>query len=350
MKTCKERRLSLILAGDLFDERRPDSLTVGFATDMMKIMADAKLEVFFVQGQHDMAARPWLNMGTWPTHVNGRSFVIQGVQFYGMDFTPKDQLAEKLKEIPSGTDVLVAHQVWEEFMGRLRVCEGAIKDVPNVSMVITGDFHRHDQFKIQAADGRELLVVSPGSTTMRTIDEDPRKFFFIMNDDFTFESVPLVTRPLHLTRILNDETLEHCIQEVKKGYPVDERLTPELAKPIQVFEFYDNLTDAEKRLVKAVGDQAHLFLTPLRPKKEEEAEESIDAELLSGGLRSALMKDYDPKELTGATALRLYDSLNPKQELDQIVSEVRAADARWTVFDVEAPDVTEDAGRPVVEG
>jgi len=334
---CIACRLPLILAGDILDERRPDAETVGFVTDQMNSMADAKLPVYFIQGQHDMSGRPWLKIGQWPTHVDGKSFEIGGIKFYGIDFVPKHLLAGRLEQIPDGTDVVVMHQVWEEFMGRVRSCEGALRDVPKVKMVITGDFHRHDRFKINAADGRDLVIVSPGSTNMRTLDEDPHKYFYVLYDDLSVESVPLKTRHVYRTRFASEAEVTEALLAVQElGYPhakqyVDTSGLPsEIQKPIWDVEFYETVPDVEKRVMLVAGNKFHVFVKCIRPDKQK-TDEVIDEEMI-GGLRAALIKEYDPQTLLGATALRLLDAVDLRQEIDKICQEVEADAQQWSAF------------------
>lgn len=334
---CIACRLPLVLAGDILDERRPDAETVGFVTDQMNLMADNRLPVFFIQGQHDMSVRPWLTMGHWPIHADGKSFELGGVRFHGIDFTPRHRLAHRLEQIPDGTDVVVMHQVWEEFMGRIRGCDGSLRDVPRVKAVLTGDFHRHDAFRIQAADGRDLLIISPGSTSMRTLDEDPRKYFHVLYNDLTVESVPIRTRHVYRTRFISEAEVTDTLLTVRKfGYPQAEQfaetrdLPEEIQKPIWEVEFYETVPDVEKRVLRAAGDQFHVFLKCIRSDRQV-AEAIIDEDML-GGLRAALIREYDPQTLIGATALRLLDAVDLRQEIQKICEEVEADDAQWSAL------------------
>lgn len=329
---CNAEGLPLFLAGDVFNERRPDSLTVEFARRQMVGMIQYGYEVFFVEGQHDMAAPPWLEV-CGAKHLDKKSVRVGQLDIYGLNFTNRTDLAEELKKIPRNTDVLMAHQVWEEFMGRIRVVEGSLKDVPTVGAIVTGDYHRHDQFDVVSnVDGRKVNIVSPGSTHMRTIDEDPRKFFYVMYDDLSFESKPLVTRRCLVSRVANDEQFEASVAAIQIELSRNPDLPESIRKPIWAVYFRDDIPDVHRRLEAwNAKELVHLFEFPIRPKKEEKTEDISDSEML-GGLRSALLKEYDTDSLIGKTALRMLDSPNPKQELDQIVKEVEEHQAQWSVF------------------
>ena len=129
---------------------------------------------YFVQGQHERDDPPWLSL-TRAEHIHGRTITLHdNRKVYGLDCLGPAALAESLAGIPADTDILVAHQMWAEWMGNIARPQGRLADVPNVSAVWTGDWHDHRLEAITAADGRALLVLSPGATCKQAIDEPDR--------------------------------------------------------------------------------------------------------------------------------------------------------------------------------
>jgi DNA repair exonuclease SbcCD nuclease subunit len=327
--------LSLILPGDVINVKRPDPRTVGFLMDQITRMGNANLPIYFIQGQHEMNRdRPWLNAHDLPVHIHRQSIEIGDRQFYGLDYVPADQLQLELDEIPVGTEVLIAHQVWREHMGEKMPSEGSFADIPYVQQVITGDFHAHKVTHFCGSHKQELTVVSPGSTYMLTLDEDPRKYFFVLYDDLSVESIPLRTRPYYKTRIGSNESLEKFIaaqplvqtsKRVKDPYA---DLPEHIRIPIWHVEYYDNVSDVAKRLEQVAADKAHLFLRPIRAKDDAPPLEGEDRQVIEmqntlEGYLPYCVQDSDPGY---STALRLLRCNDPKVELKQLFDETIAAE------------------------
>ena len=106
---CIEHNLPLIAGGDLFDKPDPDPVSVNVMCREMDKMRDANLPVYFIQGQHERVRRDlgdghgrpeWMHVHSWPTHVHEQTFEIDGVTFYGLDWTPKEHIADAFHNIP----------------------------------------------------------------------------------------------------------------------------------------------------------------------------------------------------------------------------------------------------------
>lgn len=326
-------KLPLILAGDIINVKRPDARTIGLLMDRINDMAAAKLEIYFIQGQHELNREwPWMNTHKAPLHIHQVPFEIGKRKFYGLDYVPADQLQQELDKIPIGTDILIGHQVWREHMwyaGAKVAGDGAFADIPYVKEVITGDFHAHKVTTYKGKHGQDMTVVSPGSTYMLALDEDPRKFFFVLYDDMTVASIPIKTRPFIRTRIGSVASLEAFIRKhgtIDKQHPVDPELPGPLRIPIWHVEFYDNVPDVVKRLEQVAIGKAHLFLRPLRirdevPSVEDEKSQSVAIQPSLEGYLPYCIPTDDPSY---NTALRLLRSNDPKTELQNIVDETIA--------------------------
>lgn len=331
-----EHGLSLILAGDVINVKRPDPRTVGFLMDQITRMEQAGVPLYFIQGQHEMNRdRPWLCAHDMPVHLHQQCLEIGDFQFYGLDYVPADQLQQELDDIPVGSDVLIAHQVWKEHMAAGLPAEGSFTEIPYVQQVITGDYHAHKVTHVPGRHGQDLTILSPGSTYMLSLDEDSKKYFFVLYNDLSVESIPLKTRPYYKTRIGSSESLERFVamRPFADGNCMkDELLTMNLPDHIRVpiwhVEYYDNVPDVAQRLHQVAAGIAHLFLRPMKFKDEttQAEEEERQAIAIQPSLDGYLQYCVQPDDPKYATALRLLRSNDPKVELRQLVDETVAAE------------------------
>lgn len=326
---CSEHNLPLILAGDVFDKNHPDPRTVSYFVNCLSGLRWRGLGVHYIQGQHEYSRDvPWLSLvlGAW--HVNRKWFFLPSghdiprIKFWGLDFTHAGDLPAALAEIPKDTDVLIAHQVWEEHMGKHTSPEGSLKDVPHVKLVITGDFHGHKVTNLTARDGRKLVVASPGSTCLQSIDEDPVKYFFVLHDDLSLTSVPLACRPLSRHVVHTQGQLDELVTKgLRPADPAPVELPPHIATPIVQVKYLDSLHEAEARIRAAAGDRCHLFLSPIHSSAEKEDVRLSDVVDSCGGLEKHLAKIKNEDPAKYATALRLWRSAELKEEVEAIVEE-----------------------------
>lgn len=331
---CILEGLPLFVLGDVTDVRHPDPETVGDLMDIIESLASQSLQFYFLQGQHELnRVRPWASCHHAATWINKSSRVFRNVMFYGLDFQPGDRLQEELLNIPDGTHVLLAHQVWRERMGGLRTAEnrpseGAFTDIPKVKMVISGDFHAHKITKHRGKDGQELLAVSPGSTYLKAMDEDPMKFFYVMHDDMSLKSIQIPTRPVWRDRAGTDEGLSRVIDKFVDANPKLSDNDPD--KPIWYVEFRHGVADAVGRLERVAKDRAHVFVRPLQEKERDDLDtnevqvEEENLEYVPTALEDFLPRCCKPNSPVFNTAVRLNRAASIKEEVKQIVSEAVA--------------------------
>lgn len=323
---CIERELPLIGAGDLFDKPYPDSRSVWEAMQQMDRMRDHQLRVYYTQGQHERSKdQPWLGLHSWPDYIHNEIRNINGLNFYGLDYTRPDHLQSALKACDSAyVNALVCHQVWRNFMGLIRVTDGLLEQVPlRGGVIITGDYHKHVHTYVEGENGHKNLALSPGSTCMQAVDEPGDKAVFVLFDDMTFESVPLKSRKIFRYELLKLQDLEDLLSTVGLSWLDPQSGVPEaIAKPILSVRYDPDIPNAYTRLVTDVGDRAHLFARPItreldtRQVEMGEARQTIDL-----GLEGNLAKLCPPDSTTYAIARRLLLSSNPKSELDLIETE-----------------------------
>lgn len=335
---CIQNKLPLFALGDLTELRMPDLVTFGFFMDISRMLSDATVPFYYLEGQHDMSReRSLLNCHPWPIHMHRHFLTLFGVHFYGINYTTPDQLPLELNLVPSNTDVLLCHQVWRERMGNQigRPTDASFSDVPYASLVVSGDFHAHKSTVHVGRSDQRLVAASPGSVHLKTLDEDPHKFFYLLFDDLSLQSMPLRTRPLKRLKILTDGQLQSILGEVALMPTV---LDSNADKPIYHISCHDSLRDAHERLTAAFKSRAHLFLRALTDSRSSaEAPAEVDEVVMptdsgADGPGHRLVPYLDCMELSTpvrATCTRFLTADNTEAELASFVEEALTADSNW---------------------
>lgn len=318
----------LIAAGDLFDVKQPRSNVVAAVHEQMDRMRSANLPVYFTTGQHEQVVVPptgvpveWLRSSAdpWPTHVDGIDFAIAGRVFYGLDWTPRTELPERLAAIPEGVEVLVAHQVWEEMRsGDVVKFEASLDDIPShVTRMLTGDWHVHRQVEHRRPDGSEIVAWSPGSSCLTEISESAFKQVFLIKDDLTASSVPLFTRA-----VIDDEVDLGNFDRFLTNLPTaidtlaaeaaDFGTSAELAAPIVAVTITDpGLFDVKARVAAVIRDRAHLHIR-YKLRRPDTVATAVERRSVSFA-EAAAKVSKDPAAV--ALAVALYESADPAATL-----------------------------------
>lgn len=328
-----EREVLFVLAaGDLLDVPEPDSETVEQVRKQLDRLQEANIEFLYIQGQHEFADPPWFQaVHSWPTHLHGQAVSLRsGFDLYGLDFQRAATLEAELAKIPATADMLMCHQVWLEFMGGVAVCEGSLARIPHVKTVLTGDYHRHELKTVVAADGRKVRVFSPGSTSLREINEEPNKNFWLLDEAGGMTSERIPTRIVLRTpfTLADEASLETFLAEVDahiaeaRADAVKLGLPEELQTPILRAAHQETLSDAARRIIRAVGDTAHLFLTsvPVETPERVELRERRE-EVRSQGMLGCLAQRAKPKSRLYKDAARLLQAADAELELAEMRKE-----------------------------
>jgi hypothetical protein len=324
--------LDIIGAGDLIDRRVNSSGPIHAMLAGLQKLWNNSRRFYHIQGQHEADPSPWFNLSHASIHVHKQSFQVGHIRVYGLDFTPADSLKAELDAIPPGTDLLVCHQVWDEFMGVHCGAQASFADVPVVSTVLTGDLHENRTLSARGKDGQRLTIHSLGSTCMQDIAEPPSKFFGVLRDDLSVRRVRLQTRPFIAAGLLLTEAdveafLGRTEAELSRLATADTSLPPEIARPLVRVGYSHKLGDLSRRVHKVFGERAHLFLKevpPERPKtvlRPEGAEEAVrtGAMTLEAALPSVLSEDDEPELY--ALALRVLGAPDKAAEVNAWVRE-----------------------------
>lgn len=190
--------------------------------------------------------------------------------------------------------MLVCHQVWQDLMGDIGNPQGCFADVPaNISTIITGDKH---EAICQGYAGK--VVLSPGSTHLRSISEPVDKSFYIcdFNSQWFSRAVSIPTRRAY--SITADSTPEELDSKID-GYlsfndeywegPKEPKHTPsegylmpeEIKKPlIRIIHDAGSFDQGCQKVIVKYKDVAHFFFKAVKPVENKDLEilEHVGAE------------------------------------------------------------------------
>lgn len=318
----------LYLAGDILEETRPDSLTVKkLLLELRRQDAVDDYPTYFICGNHDPAVRdcPWLSVvsGLSIRHLHRNTSLRGPGIVYGLDWQPADKLAAAMAAIPQRASILLCHQVWEEFMGD-RGVEGAMRDLvpPHISLVVTGDFHRHIVLEPCQTAGRHFKVLSPGSTSLQSVSEDPQKYVFLQTESGEIRSLPLRGRKVLYSSIVSEDLAVNMIEElVEETKRLEQPGIPEhLQSPMWVIQYSRAIPGILDSLQKAALGRAHLFPKPFATESEAQAKPIVTSRKLA----EALAECVEVGSAKYNTALRLLETPaeQVKDEIGKLVAEL----------------------------
>ncbi len=320
---CLEHRLPAILLGDTFDKTRPDSMSVGTFLWNMWRMEQARLEVYYIEGNHDAASPPWPSLSPWARPVG--KFQLSGIEAYGLSFTNGSNLAAELALIQPGVRLLLAHQSWLEIQ-RVGHTDGTFGMIPHGLVMLTGDYHVCGTYTGPAANGETVTAHSPGSTAMQALNEPAIKYFGILYDDLSVTWQPLTTRPIVSMACQTDADLDAVVQRLLEGPPPSGiSQHADIAKPILRVRYDDSLPEAYTRLLAAAGDAFHVFLEPQHQTLTEVIDQAAIPQTAFESLMSAVVELTPAGSPLADAACRLLRSADPKAELELLFTEFKAA-------------------------
>jgi len=276
-------------------------------------------------------------------HDTGAQFGDAGIGVWGLDWLPRGDIQAAFQTVPEDTDILITHQVWKDFMGEIGRTECELTDVHHVQTVLAGDFHVTKIAESVNAQGKPIKMLSPGSTAMQDMGEQPAKFFFVISEhdaEIIFEAKPLKTRGT-LSYVVKEAELldELCAgkltREIEKLVEDSKAAGhhPDIHKPLVRVKFDKRLPDAFLRVTTVVSDSAHLFCEALTdkmlPRQNSQARDAVKNDLLSA-LSDLLGGENEAYKLASA----LLTAEEPGKEFDVQLSK----------FMNEEPNATSETG------
>lgn len=266
INAAKSRKLPLVLAGDVVETLpadSPNSDTVHVLCRAMSQMRKACLHVYSTRGQHDLAETDWLYAcGGYSPPTRHDRVTIGGRTFAFLPWMPPAMLKEVIPE--TSADVVVCHQVWKELMGGSSA-EGHLANFRDVSMVISGDYHRRVVKYVRRKSQKPLYVLSPGATHMRKINEPTTHCVAILHDDLSVKWIKLKSRKVLRVSIANEASIERMLRtlpaavEDAVGEATAKQMPSELVTPLLIVSDTSDVLGVELRLREVVGDRAHVF-------------------------------------------------------------------------------------------
>ncbi len=280
------KKLPLILAGDILDKNTQQSRVVSAARRTLSSAAE-NIRIYFIQGQHEFVTPPaplWLQ-AIEPRCVKlsvstdwrlGRYWVV------GVDHCSPDAFEARMEEVRQlgGEVILVAHQLWDEVLkGSLVTPTGYISQIPdNVAMLISGDYHKVINKKFDRPGSQPLRFLSPGSTIMQAVDEQPDKYGWVLYSDLSVKKFQLPSRPfVRLDKMVSDEDVDRqlirlpALLATAMGSAAERELPGWLRAPLVSATCNAELAGAESRFREVIGESGTLHWREFTLEDEEQA-------------------------------------------------------------------------------
>lgn len=266
IKYCTDNGLNLCLAGDLFDTDQPEPDDVHVFLSGMARMKRNKLEVFYIQGQHEFKTLPWAKaVSPYVRYVHRAIFEpVDGFKMYGIDQCRAEELQEELANVPDEVSGLLMHQ-WEKSSFPIPDAWNFDLDwLPkHIRFVALGDYHKKIDLSWDGGIG-----FYTGSQHMTEVSEDPQKSFCVVTVDgesVTYERIPLKTRPVFVEEVLSPESLDKVTRFLLEELDPDKMFSDvpkTVRKPIFVVSYLTDIPESGPRLLSAAGSKVHLFTKP----------------------------------------------------------------------------------------
>lgn len=325
----------VILAGDLLNKQTNASRPIQELVAGLKRLAEAHIEVWYNQGQHEYQTVPWMSLDAGTVWLQERPILTDNNwNIAGCDYQNAEGLMNFLRTTAAlEADILVCHQVWLEFMGEECKPQGSFSDIPeNVQYLITGDYHENICQKFG-----HLTVLSPGSTHLRSISEPEDKYVFCMELADTghkvkISSLPLVTR----RRFEIDACKESDFNKLKEQieghlglsalYADEHDLPQELRKPLLRLIYPQSEVELCNKLTQLVADRAHLFYKQIKFVSPGSLEPQL-VQHMDASERVSMLNcldtfiDKTEKPETHQLATKLLEAPDPEQALHRWVKE-----------------------------
>lgn len=342
---CIERRLPLILGGDVLERKSNLARPITKLCAELTRLQSAQVDVYYIQGNHEYDRNaPWLSVHPWPVHLHQNEVQFNGVTVRGLDWLPKGEIQRAFQAVPEKTDILVTHQVWKDFMGGVGRTECELTEVHHVQTILAGDFHVTKIAESVNAQGKPIKMLSPGSTAMQDMGETPEKFFFVIGripttGGIQFVPVKIKTRGLISYRVETQDELDdlcagRLVREIHGAISDAERdgLPEEIRKPLVRIKFDKQLPDAYLRIVTCVGELAHLFCEAITEKAQRQAVSARD--VVKNDLLTAVSDLIGDTDGSYKLAEALLSAEDPAREIDVL----------FRKYMNEEPDATSETG------
>jgi DNA repair exonuclease SbcCD nuclease subunit len=303
----------IVLLGDIFDCRHPDSAAINAFSDFCKSLHTDDVSIYCIQGNHDYWEDVPLFAAFGCIDLSGTTVDIGGHSFYGIDYTKnRESLLEALANVPE-VDYLCLHEAFRHLLPFESAWKLEIADIPDyVHNVLSGHIHTQDM-----TDEGGVKVYSAGSTYPTDWDGVGKPHGMLHIKDVP-EFVQLDTR-LYIKHVMDSDDsrdaikldLEEKNKETLKDKPV--------LSPVVLIDRVDELVPLEQDkypgllLLDAPRKRASIVDTSAFSYNPEEGI------TLRSGLPQVLDKEKQPDEYSLIDSLLEADS--PRDFLNKWLSE-----------------------------
>jgi DNA repair exonuclease SbcCD nuclease subunit len=289
---------AVILAGDIFNTRKVDGLSLLHVTEFIEELYEEDISVFFIQGNHDRDAISALEIqGAVPLH--GQLVEIGNKKVYGLDWMPRTELKQAVQDAPP-CDLLVLHCMFNHLVTFTNAADLDLDDVPeHVQNVLVGDVHIRDVSMLPNSGG---FCCSPGSLHPCDITQDGPHGMNIWTDGFPNDRLVIKTRKIMRFVVPEEETeaeeyledLRDTLQAVEPSVQLDLEPIVEIKTPTRHTAKVDNIEQRFKEkfrfFVRKSATGKILSSAELAAAREEMGEIN-----LLGGLPAFVNREEEPE-------------------------------------------------------
>ena len=295
---------AVVIGGDLFDSPRPDARSVLKA---MEVVRGIPVPVWGIDGNHDLSGGDWLRAigaNVFPDYATVE--IVPGVHAAGLSYlNGRDLVAAIGRMADAGVkaDILVAHFALAEMNGGGSADTGVQELSPllermGVKAVLMGHVHIPDCRRWNG-----ILYVNPGSTEMKSANEPPEKYYFVLDTD-TWEAreVPLETREMETVEIADEASLAAFMERLASESRAVAGGAP--GRPFYQIVADDSVDDAFKRLAATLHDASALGRIVVRSSRARDLAPVVDRKegvaTLASAIEARFPKESDEARLTAS--------------------------------------------------
>lgn len=264
------RHYNLVLGGDTFQSTHPHAEDIKFFRTQLRLMKEAGLKVFYIQGQHDYSDPPWPEaLSEEVVWVHNKVFEpCPGIKIFALDHMRPAQLQEALKAVPADCHIVMLHQLAQSVFPLEGTWDFSVDWLPaHVDVAIMGDYHQPVDFHW----GTNKVGFYTGSMHVQSIDEPKEKSFVHAGLDrtgaFEYQRIPLVTRAYFNYPVNSEEELDALVRWLN-AYDVEAEAASRhiewdvIKKPVVEVPHLTSIKEVKSRLEAAAGGKVHLWLKP----------------------------------------------------------------------------------------
>lgn len=206
----------VIIAGDILDTAKNYTSSL----DILKRVNNWNTTILYVQGQHDKASPPWLDLIKQNNNIiHMHQKILEDdeydITFYGLDYmiNPEEGFTDESKN----ANILITHQVWSDI---IRDGNFTFQNIPdNFKYVISGDYH---SLYTPTIGNKNILI--PGTVIPNNITETPPFYVLMLDTDLNYNPHELQSRHIvtwNLDDFKTERELFDSVKELKNNSNFD---------------------------------------------------------------------------------------------------------------------------------